>query len=288
MSALASSAVRIAFGVAFALTAACRGGEVPPPAPAPAAEASPAAVAPPTAPPPAARPAPAPPRRPRLGLLRTSGSPEGPISYLVVEPPVAKPDTPLVIALHGRGDTADAFAGLAEALDQPTRTIVARAPLPFGNVGGRAWYVLGAPDEAAQIRARVAELATLARQLAERYPDAPKPALYGFSQGAVVALQAAADHPELWSAVVALSGYLPTTEGSPKVDRPLPILVVAGTKDGVIPADRSWAAAEALKALGHAPERFSFEGPHRVPEDVARALRAFLAAHVPGATDPEP
>ncbi|PKN58449.1 MAG: hypothetical protein CVU56_05480, partial [Deltaproteobacteria bacterium HGW-Deltaproteobacteria-14] len=235
---------------------------------------------------PVAKPAPArpaAPSRPRLGLLRTSGSPEGPISYIVVEPPVAKTDTPLVIALHGRGDTADAFAGLAEALDQPTRTIVARAPLPFGNVGGRAWYVLGAPDEAAQIRARVAELVTLARQLAERYPAAPKPALYGFSQGAVVALQAAADHPELWSAVVALSGYLPTTEGAPKVDRALPILLVAGAKDGVIPAERSWAAADALKALGHAPERFSFDGPHRVPKEAAHALSAFLAAHLPGA-----
>ncbi|TNF31511.1 MAG: hypothetical protein EP329_12180, partial [Deltaproteobacteria bacterium] len=200
--------------------------------------------------------------------------------YVVVEPPAPAPATPLVIALHGRGDTADGFAGLAEALDQPTRTLVGRAPIPWGTVGGRAWYVLGAPDETAQIRARVADLVTLAGQLRTRYPEAPKPALYGFSQGAVVALQAACDHPELWSAVVALSGRLATAEGCPKSDVALPVLVVAGTKDGVIPADKAWAAADALAGLGRAVERFSFDGPHRVPKDALEALRGFLDKHL--------
>jgi len=247
-------------------------------APAPAPEPAPAdPVATPGEPVKKPRPAAT---RPKQGLMRNSGSAEGPISYLVVEPPKPAADTPLVIALHGRGDTADAFAGLAEALDQPTRSIVGRAPLMWGNVGGRAWYVLGAPDEAAQIRARVADLVTLAGQLRERYPEAPKPALYGFSQGAVVSLQAACDHPELWSAVVALSGRLATSDGCPDGSGELPILVVAGEKDRIIPAEQSWAAAETLTKLGRTVERFSFDGVHRVPREAVEALRAFIAKHV--------
>lgn len=258
------------------LTVSCRGDEAPAPVAAATAAASAPTPAPSAAPKPASR---ATVGRRRVGLMRNSGSPEGPISYLVVEPPKPAPDTPLVIALHGRGDTADSFAGLAEALDQPTRTIVGRAPIPWGTVGGRAWYVLGAPDETEQIRGRVGELATLAAQLHVRYPEAPKPALYGFSQGAVVALQAACDHPELWSAVIALSGRLATTEGCPRSDAALPVLVVAGTEDHVIPATKAWAAADALAKLGDAVERFEFDGPHRVPAEALAALRGFLEKH---------
>lgn len=222
----------------------------------------------------------------RVHLVRHSGSLEGPIPYLVVEPSRGADALPIVIALHGRGDTAEGFAGLAEQLGLPLRTVVARAPLRYGGRGGRQWFESGATDEAAQVRARAQELATLAEQLAARYPGSPPPALYGFSQGAVVALQAAADLPQRWSAVAALSGYLAAGDAEP-VGAPLPLLVVAGSRDGVIPPTRSWEAADRLEELGHRPSRFAFDGPHRVPPEVVARLAAFLGEHLLAGAAPE-
>lgn len=223
----------------------------------------------------------------RVHLVRHSGSLEGPIPYLVVEPARGPDALPIVIALHGRGDTAEGFAGLAEQLGLPVRTVVARAPLRYGGRGGRQWFESGAPDEAAQVRARAAELVALADQLAARYPGAPAPALYGFSQGAVVALQAVADHPGRWSAVAALSGYLAAPDAEPVAGPAPPLLVVAGSRDGVIPAKRSWEAADRLEELGHRPERFAFDGPHRVPPDVVARLAGLLRDHLLSGAAPE-
>jgi len=212
-----------------------------------------------------------------LHLVQHDGSPDAALLYLVVEPVPASPSLPLVIALHGRGDTAARFAHLAHTLGVRARTIAVSGPLPFGAQGGRAWYGGPRDAEAAQIRQRVEDLIALVGHLRARYPDAPRPALYGFSQGAVVALQAAAEHPDAFDRVAALSGYLATPEGAVPHDGSLPILIAAGDRDGVIPAERSWAAADALGELGHAPERLAFRGPHHIAASAIARLRTFLA-----------
>ena len=86
------------------------------------------------------RPAAAPVVSPEVHLIRTSGSARGPIPYLTVEPSEASNETPIVIALHGRGARADSFARLTEGLRVPARFIVGRGPLPWGATGGRQWF----------------------------------------------------------------------------------------------------------------------------------------------------
>jgi predicted esterase len=193
-----------------------------------------------------------------------------------VEPAAADAKTPLVIALHGRGDTAEGFARLAMQLRLDARIIVGEAPRPFGNIGGRQWYETGAAEAGTQVRQRVADLGVLIDKLAKLYPEAGKPALYGFSQGAVVALQAAHEIPDRLAAVAALSGFLMSEDGAASPTTPLPVLVTAGTKDGIITQDRSWAAADVLEKQGLAVERFAFQGPHGVPPAVAARVKAFL------------
>lgn len=221
------------------------------------------------------RPTHRPERRP-LHLLERHGTSDGPIPYRVVEPSDAGPTTPLVIALHGRGDTARGFARLAMRLELDARILVAEAPMPFGHSGGRQWFDSAAPDGAASVRARIAQLAELIGELEARYPEAGRPGLYGFSQGGVLALQAAHEIPDRLAGVAALSGYLATDEGGVEPTRPLPVLITAGTKDGVIPQHRSWEAAEALAKQGLAVERFAFKGRHDVPPVVVERVRAFF------------
>ena len=216
------------------------------------------------------------PSRPRVPLLTRRGNSEGPIPYRVVEPGKGHAKTPLVIALHGRGDNAEGFSRLAMRLGMDARIIIAEAPMPFGLNGGRQWYDMSAADAAVQVRTRVQELAALCDKLAVLFPDSGKPTIYGFSQGAVVAMQAAHEMPDRFAGVAALSGYLATEDGAAVPTTPLPVLVTAGTKDHVIPQERSWAAAIVLEKQGLAVKRFAFEGTHSVPPMVIDELVAFL------------
>lgn len=255
-------------------------GEVPGSAPA-VASADASVSTPDASASPAAAPSntPAPPDRPRVPVLERRGDSEGPIPFRVVEPGRVTATTPLVIALHGRGDTAEGFARLAMRLGIDARIVVGEAPLPFGLGGGRQWYDAGADDAAAQVRARVADIAALVDKLERLYPEAGKPALFGFSQGAVLALQAAHEIPDRFRAVVALSGYLAIEVGGVAPTRPLPVLITAGTKDRTIPQERSWSAAVVLERQGLAVRRFAFDGPHSVPPAVEEQLARFLLEH---------
>jgi phospholipase/carboxylesterase len=227
------------------------------------------------------RPVRAPAPADRLHLLRTSGSVEGPIPYLIVAPAAAPPSAPIVLALHGRGDSAERFARLAEQLRLPIRFIVGDGPMPWGARRGRRWFDSAAPDLADQLTARVADLVTLADAVARRWPQAPAPILLGFSQGAMLSLQALAQRPDRFAGVIALSGALLVTEGLTPATTPRRALVAAGSSDRVVPAARSRAAAAALEGLGHHVETLEFEGGHtvtrRVLERVAESLTTWTS-----------
>ena len=222
------------------------------------------------------RPKAAPIVSPRVHLIRTSGSATGPIPYLTVEPADATDQTPIVIALHGRGARADSFARLTEGLRLPLRFIVGRGPLPWGATGGRQWF--GAKKSAPfdGITTRVEELGTLVEQLQERYPGSPKPILLGFSQGAMLAMQAVAATPERFGGVVALSGSLPLPDAGARALAPVPALLTAGSFDTIVTPASTDAAAARLKELGHAPEVIHFKGAHSIARELIPRIRSFL------------
>lgn len=219
-------------------------------------------------------------RAPRTPLLiQHAGDPTGPIAYLVLEPADPAPNLPVVIALHGRGDRAEQFARLAEALHVPVRFVVARAPMPYGPSAGKQWFDSDSPDVSSQIATRVEELVGLADKVKAAWPEAPKPLLLGFSQGAMLAIQAVARHPDRFGAAVALSGYLPLEAGNVKAAEAVPLLLSAGRHDTLVSPERTSAAAKALEALGHQPEILEFDGGHSVPKPVVARVRAFLREH---------
>jgi phospholipase/carboxylesterase len=277
------------------LLAACSRSQPPaPPAtptPPPASAAQPPAA--PSQPPdiqaPPSRPAAA--RAPRTPLLiERAGDPTGPIGYLVLEPANPAPDLPVVIALHGRGDRAEQFARLAEGLQVPVRFVVARAPLPFGPGAGKQWFDSDSPDVAEQIAARVEELVVLTDRVRAAWPAAPKPILLGFSQGAMLAIQSVARHPDRYAAAVALSGFLPLDQGNAKAAAAVPMLLTAGSNDSLVSPERTKLAVTALEALGHQPELLEFDGGHTIPRAAVARTRAFLREHakLPPVAPPEP
>ena len=227
---------------------------------------------------PAKRPSAATPIAPKVHLIRTSGSVRGPIPYLTVEPTAASNETPIVIALHGRGARADSFARLMEGLRVPVRFVVGRGPLPWGPTGGRQWFGARKSEPFEGIEQRVRDIVTLVEQLQARYPGSPKPILLGFSQGAMLAMQSVAATPELFGGVVALSGSLPRPQTGTHTVSPVPMILTAGRFDTIVPPEATQSAAKRLTELGHAPEVILFEGAHSVSRDLLSRIRDFLSS----------
>jgi len=107
----------------------------------------------------------------------------------------------------------------------------------------------------------------------------------GFSQGAVLALQAGLRAPRRLGAVVALSGYLPlgarTLQAeSSAANMRLPIFLAHGSQDEVIGIDRARAARTSLQAMGHPVEWRSYPMGHEVDDAELVDLAVWLSTHL--------
>jgi phospholipase/carboxylesterase len=219
-------------------------------------------------------------------LLRHSGRVDGPIEYIVVEPTKAAADIPLVVALHGWGDSPERFAGLAEQMDLPVRTIVARGR-QAGSRRGRGWLPQRTPTEK-DVEAAVADLETLLGQLARTYPKSPKPIVYGFSQGGMLALELVSSKPSCCAGVAALAARLIRPTSQPIAAGKTPILLSAGTQDAVVPIAETLESQKRLVSAGFNVELVTHEGRHTLPTSVREALEGFirLVAVLPAKKEP--
>lgn len=111
----------------------------------------------------------------------------------------------VVLALHGRGSTAESILG-------SLRNVVGDAPdvcLLAPQAPERRWYAASyaSVDEArdGELDQVVEQLDALCREVSERAPRA-RLALFGFSQGACVGLELARREPDRFHPVLALSG----------------------------------------------------------------------------------
>lgn len=183
-------------------------------------------------------------------------------------PPTDRPDdlllqrpagavTRLFLLHHGVGSGPEAMArlGLRLAGAVPGAAVVSVAAPDRGQeAGGRCWYPSRSLSESERVRRVAAVLPEFvaANQAWQWWSGVPGEAtvLVGFSQGAVLALEAATAGPGLAGRVMAFGGRFAELPSAP-----LPSTVVHlfhGESDAVIGCRHSIAAAERLRALGSA------------------------------------
>lgn len=195
--------------------------------------------------------------------------------------------TYLAILLHGVGAHGASLAWMADHLALPGLAFAAPdAPFAFDAAPGgpaRQWFsVAGVTPENRPARIAAARApfdAVLAQTIAAHgltgHPD--RVALIGFSQGAIMALDAVATGRWPVGALIALSGRLATQPPlSPAATK---ILIAHGKQDTVIPATEATSAHAALTAAGANPDLVLEDrvGHAPGPEGMARA-RTLLAA----------
>ncbi|TSE11672.1 prolyl oligopeptidase family serine peptidase [Mesorhizobium intechi] len=165
-------------------------------------------------------------------------------------------DRGLVILLHGVGSNGANMAALGRALAPALPGVIFESPdAPGGRGPHREWFsVVGVTEANRQHRvvaARPGFDAVIAK-IIERHGFSnalDRVALLGFSQGAIMALDALANGRWPVGAVIAFSGRL----ASPAPLAPAtgtPLLLIHGGADPVMPSSESVRAAEQLTAAG--------------------------------------
>jgi phospholipase/carboxylesterase len=209
----------------------------------------------------------------------------GGLRYIAVEPDGATDAMPLVVAMHGRGSSAEDLAGLAPMLDPGWRYAFPQAPLTLdlGGFTGYSWYepIPAAPERMAT--AREALVAFLTEIHARTGIPPAHTALAGFSQGAVMTLDVGLRAPEHYAALVGMSGYLAEADdlaGHLAGRRDQPILLVHGTRDQILPVMLAQRARHFLEAHGLAPEYREFVMAHEVSGESLQLVGDFLTRHL--------
>ena len=196
-----------------------------------------------------------------------------------------------VILMHGLGADGHDFEDVARMLCESALPRRWRFVLPHArempvtiNMGTRmpAWYDvfdLSHPRDVDWETVAVSQQQIESLISAEQ---ASKIILAGFSQGAAMALQVGLRHQAGISGVLMMSGYLLESEAHPvpPAGGSLPIGVLHGTADEVVPIGAAEAALGSLRAAGYNPTFKSYAGlGHGVAEEEVRDVLAWLDEH---------
>ncbi|MFD2174152.1 alpha/beta hydrolase [Rhodobacter lacus] len=200
-----------------------------------------------------------------------------------------------VLFLHGYGADGDDLLGLAEPLAPHLPDTLFLAPdAPeecITNPFGRQWFPIpwldgSSPEDAAAGLAQSARDldALIDKILAEEGLTPAQLAVVGFSQGTMMALHVLPRRAEPVAGIVGFSGRLlnPEALASEAVSK-LPVLLLHGNIDQIVPFSDLKKATDALLAAGFPTDAQVMEGTgHGIsPQGLGVAL-SFLADHLPG------
>lgn len=205
---------------------------------------------------------------------------------------------PLLLQLHGVGSNERDLFSFADLLDPRFLVLSVRAPLVRGP-DSFAWFeVQFLPDGFAinpeQLHASRDRLIQFIGEAVAAYgADPQRVYLLGFSQGAILSLTIALSSPATVAGIAALSGRIPP-EVRPWVAPPaelagLPVLVVHGTHDRVIPISYGRDARQLLAALPVDLTYHEYDIAHEISARTLRDVLAWLTARLDGPrrrTDP--
>jgi predicted esterase len=184
-----------------------------------------------------------------------------------------------LIAIHGRGAGAEDIIALAKEVAPSNITIL--APQAAGNT----WYPYRflEPTERNEpyLSSALRIVADLITQAGEDGIPSERIALLGFSQGACLALEAAARDPRRYAGVIGFSGGLIGPPGASfdfagSLDS-TPVFIGCSDVDPHIPKERVEESAAALDRLGAAVDARIYPGMgHTVNRDELEAARTML------------
>ncbi|HLZ25412.1 MAG TPA: alpha/beta fold hydrolase [Ktedonobacterales bacterium] len=215
-----------------------------------------------------------------------------PLVYLAREPlmpPAPGHKPPMLLLLHGVGSHERDLFGLASALDPRFLILSLRAPNVIGP-DSYAWFTFTPAPGVNRINANQEEasrqllLRVIPEAVAAYGADPARVYLMGFSQGAIMSASVTLTRPDLVAGAVLMSGRI-LPEIKPLIApaealRGLPILVVHGTRDSMLPITHGHASRETLSTLPVALTYREYDMPHTITDASLADIAAWLTARL--------
>ncbi|MGB6221091.1 alpha/beta hydrolase [Haloferula sp.] len=196
-----------------------------------------------------------------------------------------------VILMHGLGADGHDFEDVARMLCQAAlpsrwRFVLPHAPsIPVTINGGApmpAWYDILDLSHPREVDWKTVAASQQQIESLITAEAGPKIILAGFSQGAAMALHVGLRHQSKIVGVLAMSGYLLLSEDHPvpSCKGPLPISILHGNADDVVPIKAAEEALNSLKMAGYAPTFKSYIAlGHSVAQEEVRDVFEWLKEH---------
>jgi len=216
-------------------------------------------------------------------------SKELPLEY-ISRPSVLKENAPLLIMLHGYGSDENDLFSFANELPEELFIISLKAPYPL-QPQGNAWYAIN--FDAEQNKWNDNDEAKLSMEIlikcidmaCEKYPiNKNNISLLGFSQGTILGMATALNHPSKIKNVIGLSGYI-NHDILPKNTNDLDysnlnFYCSHGTVDQVIPIDWARQTPVFLKSLNIKHTYSEFPVGHGVAPKNFYELRDWISTKI--------
>jgi predicted esterase len=164
---------------------------------------------------------------------------------------------PMLIALHGDGDTTDNFYETAlDKFNVPARIILIKAPILHEM--GDVW-----PYSATQFAQYGKAFSKAIDTLSIKYPTVNSPILLGFSGGGTMAYYQAVKHGNSYAYIFPISGLLFSEQLGGRSSRPsAKVYAYHGKNDQVVAFSAGEEAIRLLKKRGVSVSFTEFEGGH--------------------------
>jgi phospholipase/carboxylesterase len=196
---------------------------------------------------------------------------------------------PLLLLLHGVGSNERDLFALAPQLDPRFVVLSARAPNTRAP-GSYAWFEVTFTPQGPVINPEQAEasrqtlLGFIDEAVAAYGADPRRVYLMGFSQGAIMSASVALTEPERVAGAVLMSGRI-LPEIRPLIAAPerlagLPVLLIHGVQDAVLPIYHGRASRELLSSLPVALTSSEYQMGHEVRPESLAEVSAWLTAQL--------
>lgn len=182
---------------------------------------------------------------------------------------------PLVIALHGYGDSPQSFATAFAGFEGRARIVLPHSDKPTGD--GYMWFKLHGVGDAKDSYA-TADMAdaimAFATTVSRARPTAGKPIITGFSQGGALSYTIAVRHPTAIAVAIPISGWFPhSLKPTARLSRVAPVYAFHGDADSRVPVRMARDAKANLEAIGIPVTLREFPGvDHTIPPAVRVAI----------------